>query len=335
MKSVSNISSKNAIYQRPSTTNLSQSSKSSSGNNSQNSLFKFPFLLNRSGFPLDQETWEKLWVYAVSMYPHAEQHITAIKNQEICDEVPIPHPPNVNNLPVRTALKQLQMYTEQLTYNHTGTQLFNIGKNRPFSSLMEIARNIVKEALPIKCLEAVVLSLYLTSELTTVNRFPIGFKSKHNGKHHYHIVLGVSHGGVYGSMGISRRKELMDKPLLFKSLSTLLDNFQLSYAKNGHELLKVRLGKFVTHDIHSMEIIQWRCISINYHRMKADERCRKIEKFSRSMKRDYQYNLPPVVLNKNTPKLPNIKPGVKRKNQNQIKKKKKTVRRTRMPKVKS
>jgi len=341
MKSASDISSKKAKYQRAITTSFSLRSKATSENKSEKSTFKYPFLLNRSGIPLNEETWERLWAHAVSMYPHAKNEITAIKDMDNCDEVPVPHPPNITNSPVLTAVRQLQTYIQHLTYNHTGTQLFNIGKCRPFSSLMEIARNIIKEALPIKCLEAVVLALYLTSELTAVNRFPIGFKSKRNGKYHYHIVLGVAHRSMYGSMGISRRKDLMDKPLNFKSLTSLLENFQLSYAKNGHELLKVRLGKFVTHNIHSMERIQWRCTSINYHKLTSDERYKKIETFSKVMKRDCQHStsysiLPPIVLNKSTTVLPSIKPGVKRKHQNQVKKKKKTVRkaRPRIPKIK-
>ena len=67
--------------------NFSEGSKASSENSSEKSTFKYPFLLNRSGIPLDEETWERLWAHAVSMYPHAKHEITAIKNMDNCDEV--------------------------------------------------------------------------------------------------------------------------------------------------------------------------------------------------------------------------------------------------------
>ncbi len=80
---------------------------------------------------------------------------------------------------------------------------------------MESAKEIVRESLPIKCLEAVVLSLYLTSPLTTLQRFAIGFKSKFGGLHYHHIVLGVYWGSVYGALGMSRRSTLMYKPFSY------------------------------------------------------------------------------------------------------------------------
>lgn len=84
-----------------------------------------------------------------------------------------------------------------------------------FTRLMESAKEIIRESLPIKCLEAVVLALYLTSPLTSVQRFAIGFKSKFNGLYHRHIVLGVHWNGSYGALGMSRRKTLMYKPLTY------------------------------------------------------------------------------------------------------------------------
>jgi hypothetical protein len=49
-----------------------------------------------------------------------------------------------------------------------------------------------------------------------VERFPIGFKSVFNGHAHRHVVLGIYHGGRYGALGMSRRDELMYKPMTFK-----------------------------------------------------------------------------------------------------------------------
>lgn len=43
-----------------------------------------------------------------------------------------------------------------------GTQLFEIRKNRPIAGLMDTAKEIIKESLPIKCLEAVVVAMLVT-----------------------------------------------------------------------------------------------------------------------------------------------------------------------------
>ena len=42
---------------------------------------------------------------------------------------------------------------------------------------MEVAKEIIHESLPIKCLEAVIVALYLTTPLN-VQRIALGFKSK-------------------------------------------------------------------------------------------------------------------------------------------------------------
>ena len=81
---------------------------------------------------------------------------------------------------------------------------------------MDTAKEMIQEALPIKCLEAIILGTYLTNGLSGVDRFPISFKSSFLGNTHRHVVLGVYHNGYYGSIGMSRRRDLMYKPLIFK-----------------------------------------------------------------------------------------------------------------------
>ena len=49
-----------------------------------------------------------------------------------------------------------------------------------------------------------------------VERFTLSFKTVFNGHTHRHVVLGISHGGHYGALGMSRRTDLMYKPLEFK-----------------------------------------------------------------------------------------------------------------------
>ena len=62
----------------------------------------------------------------------------------------------------------------------------------------------------------ILLYRYLTNGFDGVDRFPIGFKSVLDGQKHYHVVLGIRYNGRYGALGISRRHDLMDKPLTFK-----------------------------------------------------------------------------------------------------------------------
>ena len=49
-----------------------------------------------------------------------------------------------------------------------------------------------------------------------MERSPIGFKSVFNGRCYYHVVLGMFYNGYFGALGISRRNDLMYKPLEFK-----------------------------------------------------------------------------------------------------------------------
>ena len=91
---------------------------------------------------------------------------------------------------------------------------------------MEVAKDMIQESLPIKCLESVILSLYLTSPLTEVQRFAVSFKSRCGELCYRHIVLGVHYSGCYGALGLSRREDLMFKPLQYK----VSDNYTFSSA---------------------------------------------------------------------------------------------------------
>eukprot|EP00955_Chlamydomonas_euryale_P115357 366343-Chlamydomonas_euryale.AAC.16 len=56
------------------------------------------------------------------------------------------------------------------------------GADRPFCRIMDTAREVLREALPIKCIEAVFLGGLLTAGWSGVQRMPLGFKSKVNGE---------------------------------------------------------------------------------------------------------------------------------------------------------
>lgn len=74
---------------------------------------------------------------------------------------------------------------------------------------METAKLMVAYALPIKCMESVIVAIYLTNHVRALVRFPISFKSCHNGTYYYHIVLGLIFDGKFGAAGLSRKSNLM------------------------------------------------------------------------------------------------------------------------------
>ena len=49
------------------------------------------------------------------------------------------------------------------------------------------------------------------------------------GATHRHIVLALKHEDNWGAIGISRRQNLMDKTIEFKTLAELIRDYELSY----------------------------------------------------------------------------------------------------------
>lgn len=78
--------------------------------------------------------------------------------------------------------------------------------------------------------------------MTSLERFPISFKTHFSGHCFHHVVLGVYCNGRYGSLGMSRRQDLMDKPLTHRTLGDLVAEFESSYQKYQHTLAKVGGG---------------------------------------------------------------------------------------------
>ncbi|RKP22093.1 hypothetical protein ROZALSC1DRAFT_26518, partial [Rozella allomycis CSF55] len=112
-------------------------------------------------------------------------------------------------------------------YNFTGIQIYTINKKRPFSYLMKTAKEMIKYGMPIKCLEACVLAMYLTCAMKNTVRFPLSFKTRVG--NNTHIVLVIFSNGKYGAMGLSRKGDLMDKPLKYTSLTNLIKEFVRCY----------------------------------------------------------------------------------------------------------
>lgn len=181
-------------------------------------------------------------------------------------------------------LLAVQNFMKALQYNHTGTQFFEIKKSRPLCGLMETAREMIRESLPIKCLEAVILGIYLTNGLTSLERFPISFKTQFSGHCFHHVVLGVYCNGRYGSLGMSRRQDLMDKPLTHRTLGELVAEFENSYKRYQHTLKKVKIGLYVPHDPHVFQPIEWKHLVLNLACLGAQEMKKELEKHGRDMR---------------------------------------------------
>jgi tubulinyl-Tyr carboxypeptidase len=203
---------------------------------------------------------------------------------------------DVQSLPPAQRLERIQLYISAFKYNFEHGYHFDVRKRRPFNELMTTARNIMSEALPIKCIEAVFLALYLTCRYSDWARYPLGFKSmlagrdsafrcvllapnlsvlardSFNGMHSTpcrHIVLVVYDKRLqkWGALGLSRRANLMYKPLHFKTCSALLADYRLAYASWKHVLVKIRLGQPANHNIFSTAQVVWR-----HYNFKVDDR---------------------------------------------------------------
>uniref|UniRef100_A0ABI7XUZ7 Vasohibin 1 n=1 Tax=Felis catus TaxID=9685 RepID=A0ABI7XUZ7_FELCA len=230
-------------------------------------------------------------------------------------KIPIPSVPTFQpSTPVPERLEAVQRYIRELQYNHTGTQFFEIKKSRPLTGdkinanvssilgmlshrplqhhlhrrlpawLMDLAKEMTKEALPIKCLEAVILGIYLTNSMPTLERFPISFKTYFSGNYFRHIVLGVNFGGRYGALGMSRREDLMYKPPAFRTLSELVLDYEAAYGRCWHVLKKVKLGQCVSHDPHSVEQIEWKHSVLDVDRLGREDFRKELERHARDMR---------------------------------------------------
>jgi hypothetical protein len=89
----------------------------------------------------------------------------AVPHQHHRNNCPPPHP----SLP--------QAVISSLQYNYTPANYFNVSKKRPLRCIMDTAREVLREGLPIKCIEAAFVAMYLTAGMQELSRMAIGFKS--------------------------------------------------------------------------------------------------------------------------------------------------------------
>lgn len=254
------------------------------------------FYVNKDGFPISKKTWERMWRHVEKIHPKGAQVVQSVRESEHLAKVPyVAVPVFTPVMSVEEKLGLIQNYLQQLQYNHTGTQFFEIKKWRPLTGLMDTAREIIKESLPIKCLEAVIVGLYFTCGMTEMQRFTISFKTQFNGRYYRHVVLGVHYNGKFGTLGLSRRDDLMFKPLKFKSLLDLLDGFTKSYNNYLHNVKKIKLSLPVVHGIHSCERIQWKYLTLSPLKTSQPEMKSILDRFTREIRvsfHSYQISSP-------------------------------------------
>uniref|UniRef100_A0A8C9G8Q0 Vasohibin 2 n=1 Tax=Pavo cristatus TaxID=9049 RepID=A0A8C9G8Q0_PAVCR len=210
-----------------------------------------------------------------------------ISSSSPCAQPSVPPVPNYKlSMSIPEWLQAIQTYMKMLQYPLHSVHCCKEGL-KAFClcpRLMETAREMTRESLPIKCLEAVILGIYLTNGQPSVERFPISFKTHFSGNYFHHVVLGIYCNGRYGSLGMSRRSDLMDKPLTYRTLSDLIFEFEDSYKKYLHSVKKVKIGLYVPHEPHSFQPIEWKQLVLNVSKMMRTEVRKELEKFARDMR---------------------------------------------------
>ena len=192
-----------------------------------------------------------------------EAAIAAIRGNKDLPRPPYPTLPNMNApAPMSAKVAAVQAYIEKLSYNFTGVNYFDVRKHRPMGRILETGREITRQALPIKCVEAVFVGAYLTQGLKELERVPFSFRSQIDGVTYKHIVLALKHNSKWGSIGLSRRRELYYKDLVYDSFAELFLEYKRSYERVFHTLRRVKVGLPLPHEVHAGEIICWSYISV-------------------------------------------------------------------------
>ncbi|CAH8442750.1 unnamed protein product [Schistosoma intercalatum] len=228
-----------------------------------------PFLTNRSGFPINAETWKSMFDFCLKQNSDCKKQITDLyesSEDHVISKMPLPEFRVDKIETAEMFLSKVQNYLNSLEYNYTGMQFFQINRGASIVRLEEVVKMIMLASLPIKCLEATILAIFLTQGQEYLKRFTISFVSEFNGKIFRHVVLGIYSSGLFGALGLSRRENLMYKPLNFPSLSLLINNYTEAYHGHHHKLLRVKIGLPISHRPYMLEKIQWKGILIPFNK---------------------------------------------------------------------
>ncbi|KAJ1157480.1 hypothetical protein NDU88_010192 [Pleurodeles waltl] len=62
------------------------------------------FYVNRSGFPLDPQTWERMWEHVARVHPQGQEIVQSIRGASPLSKVSIAHHPHVVSLQISNVL---------------------------------------------------------------------------------------------------------------------------------------------------------------------------------------------------------------------------------------
>mmetsp|Transcript_31743 Transcript_31743/g.46676 ORF Transcript_31743/g.46676 Transcript_31743/m.46676 type:complete len:290 (-) Transcript_31743:1463-2332(-) len=176
---------------------------------------------------------------------------------------PVPSCPLFDpTMSMQRRITKIQRYISSFEYNHTGRTFFHTKKNRGMKHLVHMAKTIVREALPIQCVEAVFLGVYLTNGMKELLRIPISFKSIVDTNEHDHIILAIRYRMKWGAIGISRVSKLMYKELKHNSLADLATEYRTCYDSYCHKVVQISVGLPFTHDVISETPLQWKVMRL-------------------------------------------------------------------------
>lgn len=173
-----------------------------------------------------------------------------------------------NSQSVERRLHKVQAYLNSVGYNHM-LQLFPVKKSTSMRGLANLARTIIDAGLPIKCLEAAVVAIYLTNPISPLVRVTVSFKTICAGKPFRHIVLAIatrtapntpqrsSSNYLWGAVGLSRRESLGNKPFQYSSLACLIESYKEGYNQLHHHLVKIKLSEPIPNDEFSHKPFNW------------------------------------------------------------------------------
>ena len=183
-------------------------------------------------------------------------------------------------------VRHIQMYIDAFEYNYSGKPFVKLNKKGGAKHLLTATLELIRLALPIQCVEAVFIGGWLSKDLHAVERVPLSFKSTFRGNVHRHIVLAVRVGSRWGSVGISRRQNLMDKPVVYESLTHLISDYEAAYAECFHQLLTVYLGLPLPRTFQADDRpIKWRAAKVRVWRTDPADTRERVEAYCAVMHR--------------------------------------------------
>lgn len=99
----------------------------------------------------------------------AEALKNIVGNQNL-PRLPYPQTPSFmrSKQSTQNKIREIQSFINEFQYNHTGQNYVKKRRDRGAQHIMITAKELIREALPIQCVEAVFIAIYLTADLDEV-----------------------------------------------------------------------------------------------------------------------------------------------------------------------